>query len=208
MTQQSREQLQGFIQRADRVERSTYWKKMMQEGGAKVSFRWAKDAGGGYAHNFPDEEAVDALMLTARMFVQNNDPVSFGNMANLDADPGLSDAWKERLHDVRTGLNGFLDGNSMFQIDGQRYTHREIFYTFLYGYLAHTDKKYAAKFNLWKSNTLAFPMIEWEFHHIVGRLLAAVDYLAHWTRMELNGEAIPPIERAAAGDPTDEDTPA
>lgn len=193
MTDESREALSGFVERAERIARSGYWKKVMEQGGTRVSFSWTRGVGGYYSDNLPDEEARDALLLTARMFVQNNDPVSFGNMAKLEGDPGVSEEWKERVRDVRAALNGYLDSPSAFDIDGKRYTHREIFNVFLYGGLAHTDPKLAPVYRLWRDNKLAFPMINWEFHQVVVELLQAVDYLAHYSKMELNGEQIPPI---------------
>lgn len=196
MTPESKAALEGFVERADRVARSSYLQKVLSQGGTRVTFSWTRGAGGFYSDNLPDEEARDALLLTARMFVQNNDPVSFGNMGKLDADAGISSGWKERVKDVRAVLNGYLDSPSAFEIDGKKYTHREIFNVFLYGGLAHTDPQLSPVYKTWAANPLGFPMVNWEFHQVVIELLRAVEYLAEFTRMELKGEAIPPIPAA------------
>jgi len=190
MKAESKEQLELFVQKADRVERSAYLKKVIEHEGTQIKFSWTKGVGGGFSHNFPEEEAIDALMLTARMFVQNNDKVSFGSLSKLIDDPGISDGWKARFTEVRQKLNAFLDGNSILNIDGKTYSHREIFEVFLYGHLAHSNAEKAKLYAVWSGNPLAFPMIEAEFHWTVTELLRAVAYLAHFTRMELAGDEI------------------
>jgi len=64
--------------------------------------------------------------------------------------------------------------------------------------LAHTDKNLSPVFELWKSNPLGFPVVEWEFHQTVLKLLGAASYLAKYSRMELAGDVIPPIPKAGS----------
>jgi len=186
----SKIQLKLFLQKADRVARSNYLQKIIKQDGTRLSFSWSKGVGGGFSNNFPEEEAVDALMLTVRMFVQNNDQVSFASLAKLIDDVGISDGWKERFNDVRKKLNEFLDGNSILNLDGKIYTHMEVFEVFLYGHLAHLNRTKVNLYNKWSKNPLGFPMIENEFHLTVTTLLNAVSYLAYFTRLELAGEEI------------------
>lgn len=148
-------------------------------------------AGASISHNLPDEEELEAFLLTGRMFVQNNDPVSFGNMGKLVDDAGVSEGWKERVRNARTELNGYLDSLSNFNIDGKDRTHREIFNIFLYGGLAHTDPKLAPIYELWKSNPMGYPLVEQGFHRILSQIMYAATYLAHFTRIELAGDSLP-----------------
>lgn len=203
MTTDSREQMSRFVERADRVERSRYLRRVIEQGGTSVNFNWSREAGGGtITTNHPDEEAVDALILTARMFVQNNDPISFGNMANLDDDAGISSEWKEQIQGVRQSLNGYLYSKSFLNIDGKHYTNWEIFDVFLYGHLAHTNMDKATLYKLWSSNQLGFPIVQQAFHMAVMHLLHAVSRLATLCRMELAGAPIPPLPSSAPASPT------
>jgi hypothetical protein len=192
MTQDSREQLEAFVDKAATVERSAYLKKIKTQGGTKVNLRYSDGEFVEMTDNFPDEEAINALVLTARLFIQKNDKVSIRRMADLENDPDISDEWKERYSDARDLLNTVLDSPGMVKIGEKHYTAREIFDVFLYGALAHTEKAQSDLYNLWLK-TPVFKLLESEFHLVVQNLLNTVGYLAHYSRMELDGKAIPPI---------------
>lgn len=191
----SREQLLRFVERSDRVERSAYVKRVLDQGGTKLTINWTSGQGGSITTTVPNEEEVDALVLTARMFVQNNDPISFGNLARLDTDPGISAGWKEQMCEAREKLNDHLDADSLASADGARLTNRDIFYTFLYGGLAHTDPKRGPLFRQWKSNPVVFATMEFAFHATLFRLAHTVRCLGAYTKMELAGQEVPPIPR-------------
>lgn len=194
MTDETRLQLRAFVERAERVLRSSYVKHVMEQPEPPtITMKTVPDQGFMITNNLPDEEARDALLLTARMFVQNKDSVSFGSMAKLDGDPGLSQEWKDRMNAIRSALNTRLDKPSWFHIDGVHCTERDIFNTLLYGHFAHSDEKYVAKYRTWRANPLGYPYIDWQFHMTLLALLRAVNHLLNITVMELNGEPIPPL---------------
>lgn len=184
--------MENFVKRTERLERSSWAKRIAAQGGTDLSMSFGT-GGSSMSHNLPNEEELDAFLLTGRMFVQNNDPVSFGNMGKLEGDPDVSEGWKDRVRNARAELNGYLDSASNFNIDGVARTHRDIFKIFLYGGLAHTDATLAPIYELWKSNPLGYPLIEQRFHGILGRIMYAATYLAHFTRLELAGETLPDL---------------
>jgi hypothetical protein len=183
----SREQLEAFVERAARLERSRYFKKFQEEGGTAWTIQWNRDAGCTLTNNFPDEEAIDAVVLTARLFCQGNDLVALKNIAKLDDDVTLSDEWKSQFRATREALNTFLDSLTVVTIDGKYYSYREIFDIFLYGGLAHTNRTYAPIYRQWKGN----PIIEQQFHKALFNLLDAALYVGNWTREELAGRPVP-----------------
>lgn len=197
MRPESKEQLQQFMQRALKVLRSNYVKQVMENKGFSLNLSWKKGEEAQFTTNIPDEEKRDALLLTARMFVQKNDPVSFMRMAELDNDPGVSAEWKQMFQLIRDGLNGALDTPIQITVNGQNPTHREVFYTFLYGNYAHTEKKYVTTYEQWKLN----PFMEFEFNSVVNVLLRAVSDLAYVTDLELRGKKIEVAKLTAPAEP-------
>ncbi len=196
MDQSSRSQLEAFVDKAHRVERSAYLKKLLAQGGTKLTINWSRQDGLIMTSNFPGEEEVDALVLTARLFAQDNDRVSFGSLAKLmEKEPTLSAEWKDRFTDTRDSLNEFLQSKSIVRNpDGTGPTQWEIFETFVYGGLAHTGKAKEETYKAWKSNGAQFAMYESEFHRTLTHLLDAVYQVRLISELELKGEPIPPFE--------------
>ncbi|MHA1302544.1 MAG: hypothetical protein ACTSQE_04775 [Candidatus Heimdallarchaeaceae archaeon] len=99
-------------------------------------------------HILPGGESFDAFVLTFRFFIQNNEPISIGNMAELYSRLPISEDLKQKFADARIQYNSFLDRNSPLVFknpnteEEKRFTYREIMDIFIYGGLAHgKDKK-------------------------------------------------------------------
>lgn len=182
--------MERFVEKASRIERSRYLRTVAEQGGTKLDFAWDKNSGITISTNFPDEEAVDAIVLTARMFVQNNDHVSFNNLAKILDDPGVSSAWKARFTRIREHVNQFLDTPSAMKINDKPQTHRAIFDVVLYGHLAHTNAAKATMYADWAEHPLALALVEADFHLTLTQLVKAVSQLSVYTKMELAGESI------------------
>jgi hypothetical protein len=159
--------------------------------GATLNFDIAGEAFG-ITQSIPDAEAFAAALMKIRMLMQNNDPISIGNVAKLmDTDPGLSSELKAWFALLRARLNAKLDRPSMVKLNSEAPTEREILCTFLYGDVGHSDPKYAAALERWKGTEL-FPFIESLFAMIIVDFLDVVIRIANVTMMGLKGEPIPP----------------
>lgn len=196
MKHSSRVQLSTFVEKALEVEHSSYIQGVLQQGGVKLTFSWEKGIGGGHSHNFPDQEAVKALVLTARLFAQGNDQVSFRRLSALESDAGISEEWKDRFRNTRDCLNSFLQSPSIIRNEdgSSKHSYWEIYETFVYGGLAHTGKTHEPTYKSWVANKLGFPLYESEFHRVLIALLDAVYQTRLFSEMELKGEPIPPFE--------------
>jgi len=126
------------------------------------------------------------------VFMQNNDMVSFGSMAELLTDPNISQGWKDHFNAIRNDLNSELHSPTLVEHNGAQLTYWELFQTFLYGNLGHSDKKLKVVYKTLRDDKMNFPMAESEFHNACILLVTSAANLASLSRMELDGEVIPP----------------
>ena len=85
-------------------------------------------------------ESVDAAFLTLRMFLQNNDRISIGNMAKFYSQEQELVAHRSDFNSVRAQINVFLDRCNGINFFGKNYTNREVIELLLYGSKGHTNR--------------------------------------------------------------------
>jgi len=75
-----------FVAKVEKLQASAYMKHVLERRGTQFTFDWSADTKvAKFESNVPEAEARDALLLTARMLVQERDKVSFRRMAELEA---------------------------------------------------------------------------------------------------------------------------
>jgi hypothetical protein len=164
--------------------------KLSQEAGEPMRIEW--DA--------PDDESVDAFVLTSRFFVQNNEPSSLGALERIVDDPGLSAKWKAEYKRVRAEFNDYRDmpaGPMQIMSGGHTYTHGEIWDVFVFGALAHANEAKQRQFEEWKQDEGIFVILQYYLTHVLMTLLSAVAYLASLAEEELRAAAAAPAAPAA-----------
>lgn len=119
---------------------------------------------GALVEGYPSEE-LDAVILTIRLFLQNNDLISTDNLEkkvyqNQNIPPNL----KEEFYNIKQALESYLNsGSPYYEEDSgnrgfgnadneekiKRYSNKQLFDIMLYGDLAHLSKvnKYEKIFN-------------------------------------------------------------
>lgn len=129
----------------------------------------------------PTETQTDAFILTLRFFYQKNEDISFEKMvffyrnANLNAD--ITTAFFGAIQEI----NKFLDSQTSYpiQYNEEFLTKRKVIEIFLYGDLAHMNKKEKIKvFQEWFENPLFYPFVKNEFNIILKFLLEEIEYLS------------------------------
>ncbi len=87
-----------------------------------------------------EDESVDAVFLTLRMFMQNNDRISIKNISKLYSTEPQLKQFENEFNSLRDKLNEHLDSkNGIYFID-KNYTNREIVELLLYGSKAHSKR--------------------------------------------------------------------
>jgi hypothetical protein len=190
--------LRLFNEKADKLEASSFTRKILTErSGVEISAKRVETGVAVTATRFgPDQESIDAFVLTFRFFVQDNEPSSFRNMADFYSDAGLplDSETTRRFNEARDAVNAYLDEASFVQVDNRPLTHREIFDVFMWGGLAHAYAQKGRKetFDLWKSILGFFQILENEFVLALATILKAIFYIR-----ELNKQAIQKLETSS-----------
>jgi hypothetical protein len=138
----------------------------------------------------PDQDAIDAFVLTFRFFIQKREVSSFRHLAKVYEKLPISPQLKQNFVGWRKALNDYLDRKVNCAIYGFTPTTRELMNTFIYGGLAHADPKLKALYDKWKTNMLFFSILETHFCGILERVLVAVVNVA-----EINKTAIEKLEQ-------------
>lgn len=84
---------------------------------------------------FPDENAIDAFVLTFRFFIQDNERCSFGNLGDAYSKLLVPEEI-EQYTEARQKLNEYLDSNVSFTLT-MNTSAEEKFSTFLYTAVSH-----------------------------------------------------------------------
>jgi hypothetical protein len=139
----------------------------------------------------PDDEALDAFILTFRFFIVRNECSSFDSLAKLLNDSEISDQWKEGFRNLRSGINDYLSlsyGEYQYGGETHRFSNRLIMDTFLYGGLAHANApNEVARYNEWMKYPYIMALIQGWFITTLSTLLRAISFLVEICEAELQG---------------------
>lgn len=184
--QGSEETLRLFNEKVDRLLSLSFFAKAM-DSGAIVEF--TRSAGWDSVFVGPDEESVEALVLTLRLFIQDNESISLRNMRSLYA-AHLPEALRIDFVDHCTRFNESLDSDSMLSIEeGRQLTHRDILEIFVYGAYAHTNPERRRIFQDLRA-TAFFPLFQQTLVATIvvfGRCLRSLRKINETALSELSG---------------------
>jgi len=127
----------------------------------------------------PDQDAINAAVLTLRFFIQDNERTSLRNMADTFG------RYRERSDRVdaflsgRRTLNEFLDASTepRIVINQDVLTSRRVLEMVIYGERAHSNETSRKKMKPIRANPIASAIVENEFNYIVSHVLKALFFL-------------------------------
>jgi len=169
--------LKLFNEKVDKLINSRFVKHIQDNKGLRVSMKSSVEEKVGISHNLPDQDAIDAFVLTIRFFIQDNEPTSLRNMAKLYTEISVSQEIKGDFNYVRDKLNLELDKKSMFNLQGKDLTRREVFDTFIYGGLAHAEAEKKEDFDKWMQLEPLSAFITAEFNNVLIYFLDCIAYI-------------------------------
>jgi hypothetical protein len=156
--------LRLFDEKASKLEASTL-SRILSTTGLAVSMRLGGHTEGVLDTGELSPEHVDAFVLTARFFVQDNEASSFRNLAEIYSSLPLGDPLRSRFENVRASLNASLDATTIGLPGALSY--RRIFDTVMCGGLAHAKEAKHEEYLRWTSN---FFMAGFVFNYFAGAL--------------------------------------
>jgi len=141
----------------------------------------------------PDTKEQDAFLLTFRMFIQNNESISFPNIHGLLRDKELSNEMHEGIKLARQAYFNYLNSRSEYTVnlfDGQP-TRGQMLDTVLYGGLAHgNNAEKIQRFKLWSRDEIRANLLMQEFASMLLQILVFIKHIADLSEKEL--QANPP----------------
>lgn len=155
-SQTPEEILKIFNEKAARLLSLSFFSKAL-DSGAIISFQ--KSTGWDSVFVGPDEESIEALVLTLRLFMQDNEPISLKNVRGLYTThfrPALATDFADHCARLNASLNA-LSGLSIE--DTRRLTYRDVLEIFVYGSYAHTNPGRRRSFESLRT-TAFFPLFQ------------------------------------------------
>lgn len=157
--------LREFNRKVDRLERTGFWKRyenetpnvvmkmddLIIEKSGDASFSLL-----GRIHSWIpefDQDAIDAFVLTFRLFTQDNDRISLRSLSRIFASEWLEGGnARECFEDARKQLNDHLDSAATVEFCETVVSVRFIVEIVIYGGLAHTNKEKSEIFQNWSQS--------------------------------------------------------
>ncbi len=165
--------LRLFNEKADKLEGLSFTKSLGKSG-VTISYKLGQPVQ--VERHGPDDESIDAFVLTMRFFVQNNEATSFKNMADLYTELPVDAELKNKFNDARAKTNAGLDKKTPIKLNGVDLTWRGIYEIFLWGGLAHANQEKKAVYDSWAKDPFSFRLLQNEFVFAMGIILNMIFY--------------------------------
>lgn len=143
-----------------------------------VQVKWDGDEGWKSTFAGPNDESIEASVLTIRQFMQNNDQISIQNVADAYAAAGAPQEIVDEFQKVRGWLNDYLDRESNISISEEnRLTNREILQMFIYGGLGHSSEPHYSRYHGLMSSPFA-NLVKVIFVDVLSKFMTGLTMLA------------------------------
>ena len=170
--------LRLFNEKAEKLARLSFVEKMNEPDIAfTLHFDSLTPGGPHIAHERkgPDEETIDAFVLTFRFFIQDGDQTSFCDMEKHYSAAPIDDALRQEFVDLRKRVNDYLDSLVNINYNKEDLTRRRIMDVCLYGGLAHANEEKRRLYKTWMSDPMGVgKLIEHFFVSILADIQLAI----------------------------------
>jgi hypothetical protein len=172
------ESLRLFNEKAEKLLSTRFVKYLEQTRKLSVNISAKKGQEVQVTRILPDQDAIEAFVLTFRFFIQDNEKSSFRQISQTYEKLPISSELKGNLVDWRKGLNDYLDKKISVTIQGKNPSNRELLDIFIYGGLAHANAQKKAIYDEWKKMGFVYQILEVEFCGVLEVVLRAILYVA------------------------------
>lgn len=159
--------LELFNEKADVLLNSSFSEKLLRNQSAFL-FSWSEGQEPESVLIGAEGESVDAAFLTLRMFMQNNDRISIGNIAKIYESELDISPFRQEFEAIRLQINTFLDLKNGINFFGKQYTHKETIELLLYGSKGHSNREKESELK----GLMQLPIISNLFLHMVNVAVA------------------------------------
>lgn len=170
-------ELELFIEKANKLENSGFVNKIKEEFTLDVSIDLSREDPLKIRSIRPNQENIDAFILTFRFFIQDNEATSIRNLQKFFDSEFVTNEEKNRFNAVRKNLNSFLSESTNLIFKDENISNYMLMDTFIYGDLSHAKKPKKDKFNLWMSRGYAQEFFWHKFLIIIFSVLQSIQYI-------------------------------
>ncbi len=168
------EVLELFDEKVDKVYSRSFIKKY-EETRNSVSVNATKNQDGWNietSFSRADDESVEAIVLTLRFFIQDNEPCSLRNLHRIYSETKEISHLAGLFNESRDRINNILSEPAQPQKpqDGT-VTHRDILNAFIYGDLSHSNPEHRNRFKKWKADPMSSAIYTHLFHKIAYEII-------------------------------------
>lgn len=163
-----------FVEKADKLKNSNFVTRLVENSGVNLSAAVGKPTT--VTRRGPDDENIEAFILTFRFFIQDNESISLRKIKNAFYSNLATEEEKNNYKEARNSLDQYLDGNTMFNINGM-ITRRELMDVFIYGGLSHANQKKKVKYDSWMGSSILAPFMQNEFSVIIYEVLNVIVFI-------------------------------
>ncbi len=181
--------LKLYNEKADLLLSSSFADAMLRKGSGFM-FSWKAGKNCESVLVGAEGESVDAAFLTLRMFLQNNDRISIGNMAKIYSQEQELVAHRSDFNSIRSQINDFLELGNGIGFFGKNYTNREIIELLLYGSRGHTNRAKDAELRSLLEAPVVSQLLLNQVNNAAALLLKGISAVA-----EINKKALSDIEK-------------
>jgi hypothetical protein len=162
--------LRQFNLTADEIIKSSYVKESLEKR-LGINFKWTRnnetnDLDFSYQKFNHEEDKIRSLILTIRIFIQDNEPLSIRRMRDFYQELPIDQKYKVVFDSIRDQFNEFLDEPATTFLE-DRPSRRQIFETIIYGMYAHRNRNKMGTIETWKSDPIDWDMVFYQFQVIL-----------------------------------------
>jgi hypothetical protein len=168
------ESLRLFNEKAERLLNTRFVKYLKETGKLSANISANKGQEVQVTRILPDQDAIEAFVLTFRFFIQDNEKSSFRQISQTYEKLPISSELKRNFVDWRKGLNDYLDKKISMTIQDRNPSNRELLDIFIYGGLAHANPQKKAIHDEWKKMGFVYQFLEVEFCSVLEVVLRAI----------------------------------
>jgi hypothetical protein len=177
--------LRLFNEKADKLARLSFLDKMNHpDSGVSISFNRDEGEFVKEERRGPEEEAIDAFVLTFRYFIQDNEATSFANMEKFYLEAPLDADLQQKFVTIRKEVNEYLNKPTNLKLNEESLTNRRLMEIFIFGGFSHANEE---KRRIYKTlmGSMGGLFFENEFLRILRNIHIAIAYIK-----TLNEEAL------------------
>lgn len=174
-----------FNEKADKLARLSFLDKMNHpDSGVSMSFNAEEGEFVKEVRRGPEEEAIDAFVLTFRYFIQDNEATSFANMERFYLESPLDPGLQQKFVNIRKEVNEYLNKPTNLKLNEETFTNRRLMEIFIFGGFSHANEE-KRRLYLTLMGSMGGLFFENEFLTILRNIQVAIAYMK-----SLNEEAL------------------